>query len=98
MSGGASQQSKNKERLKPEQLMVLSPSAKLVYKVLKHDHPLTQQEIRNQTRLPKRTTRHAIVNLSEGNLIEAQVNIHDPRQQIYKPVYPSADEEDGTKS
>lgn len=66
-------------------LAELPPSAKLVYKVLEYEAPLTQGEVRERTRLSKRTTRHAISLLTDADLLEERVYIPDARKRIYEP-------------
>lgn len=68
----------------------LPPSAKLVYKVLELDSPLTQSDIAERTRLSKRTTRHALSKLAEESVIEERVYIPDARKRVYEslPVEP----------
>lgn len=63
----------------------LPPSAKLVFKVLEYDSPLTQAELRDRTRLSKRTTRHGLSLLKDAELIEERVYIPDARKRIYEP-------------
>lgn len=63
----------------------LPPSAKLVYKVLEYDAPLTQAELREQTRLSKRTTRHGLSLLKDVDLVEEAVYIPYARKRIYRP-------------
>nr|WP_208288835.1 helix-turn-helix domain-containing protein [Halobacterium sp. R2-5] len=63
----------------------LPPSAKLVFKVLEYDSPLTQAELRDRTRLSKRTTRHGLALLKDANLVEERVYIPDARKRIYEP-------------
>mgnify|MGYP000044191411 CR=1 FL=1 len=74
------------ERPSQETLVELPPSAKLVYKVLEIESPLLQSDVRDRTRLSKRTTRHAISILKEADLIEEQVYIPDARKRSYRPV------------
>lgn len=69
-----------------ETLAELPPSAKLVYKVLEIDAPLLQSDIRDRTRLSKRTTRHAISLLKDDGLVEEQIYIPDARKRTYRPV------------
>ncbi|MFB6134908.1 MAG: MarR family transcriptional regulator [Halanaeroarchaeum sp.] len=63
----------------------LPPSAKLVYKVLEYDAPLTQRELRERTRLSKRTTRHAVSLLTEASVVEEEVYLPDARMRQYRP-------------
>lgn len=65
--------------------MSLSPSAKLVFRVLQNDHPLTSQEISERTLLPQRTTRYALGKLDDADLIEERINPQEPRQHLYTP-------------
>lgn len=66
-----------------ESIADLPPSAKLVWLILKEDGPLTQAQINEKTRLPTRTTRHALERLEEGNLITTRPSITDARQMLY---------------
>jgi hypothetical protein len=68
-----------------DDLADLPPSAKLVYKVLEYDAPLTQSELRERTRLSKRTTRHGVSLLKDADLVEERVYIPDARKRIYEP-------------
>ncbi|GAA0283197.1 MarR family transcriptional regulator [Halobacterium noricense] len=68
-----------------DSLADLPPSAKLVFKVLEYDSPLTQAELRDRTRLSKRTTRHGLSLLKEADLVEERVYIPDARKRIYEP-------------
>lgn len=80
----------DRTELTPEQrrarLLELPPSAKLVFKVLETESPLTQSELAERTRLSKRTTRHALSELGEENLIEEEVYIPDARKRLYSPL------------
>ncbi|EMA54286.1 hypothetical protein C450_06460 [Halococcus salifodinae DSM 8989] len=77
--------SESVEQQRFDRLMSLSPSAKLVYRALENDHPLTTQEIHEETLLPPRTARYALNKLTDANLVTEQVNPHDPRSQLYIP-------------
>ncbi|MFB6270530.1 MAG: ArsR family transcriptional regulator [Halobacterium sp.] len=68
-----------------DELAELPPSAKLVYKVLEYDAPLTQSQLRERTRLSKRTTRHGVSLLKDAGLVEERVYIPDARKRIYEP-------------
>jgi len=63
----------------------LPPSGKLVYKVLEMEAPLTQSEIAAKTRLSKRTTRYALSELTDADLIDEEVFIPDARKRVYTP-------------
>jgi DNA-binding MarR family transcriptional regulator len=68
-----------------DRLVNLSPSAKLVFRVLQHNHPLTSQEIADRTLLPQRTARYALNKLDDADLIEERVDPQEPRTQLYSP-------------
>lgn len=68
-----------------DSLSEVPPSAKLVFKVLEYDAPLTQSELRDRTRLTKRTTRHAISILTDANLVREEVYLPDARMRQYRP-------------
>jgi DNA-binding MarR family transcriptional regulator len=63
----------------------LSPSAKLVFRVLQNDHPLTSQEITERTLLPQRTTRYALGKLDNADLIKERIHPKEPRKHLYTP-------------
>lgn len=62
----------------------LSPSAKLVVKVLEHDSSLTQKEIIQRSRLSGRTVRNALEQLERAGTVEKGVCIEDARQNRYE--------------
>ncbi|MXV61910.1 winged helix-turn-helix transcriptional regulator [Natronorubrum sp. JWXQ-INN-674] len=66
-----------------ETLSDLPPSAKLVYKVLEHNTSLNQQELAEETMLPKRTVRFALTRLKESGLVEERISFRDARQSVY---------------
>jgi len=66
-----------------EKLIALSPGAKLIYKTLTYESPLTQKEIVNETLLPPRTVRHCLKSLLDKDLITKQVSLKDTRQILY---------------
>ena len=69
----------------------LPPSAKLVYKVLQYDGPLTQKGIVEESMLSARTVRYALERLDEIGVIEEDVYFADARQNLYEIV--ESDEE-----
>ncbi|MFW6003582.1 MAG: ArsR family transcriptional regulator [Halanaeroarchaeum sp.] len=69
-----------------DSLADLPPSAKLVYKVLEYDAPLTQSQLRDRTRLTKRTTRHALSILTDAEVVTAEVYLPDARMRQYRPA------------
>ena len=70
----------------PERLAALPPSAKLVYKILEYEGPLTQQALCEQTLLPPRTVRYALDRLEDAGLVTPEVYLADARQTLYSPV------------
>ncbi len=64
----------------------LSPSAKLVYKVLEYEGPMTQEEIATESRLCPRTVRYALGKLEHHGTVTSRVNLEDARQSIYRLV------------
>jgi DNA-binding MarR family transcriptional regulator len=68
------------------ELAEFPPSAKLVYRVLEEDAPLTQQAICEQSQLPPRTARYALDRLESEELIESWPNPIDARQSLYEPT------------
>lgn len=73
------------ETVPRRRLEELPPSAKLVFKVLELDAPLTQSEIATESRLSKRTTRHALGKLGDAGLVEERVYVPDARKRLYQP-------------
>jgi hypothetical protein len=69
-----------------ERLIELPPSAKLVYRVLEEDAPMTQKQVRNEALLPARTTRDALMKLKDENLIEERLYLPDARKRLYAPL------------
>jgi transcription initiation factor IIE alpha subunit len=61
----------------------LGPSAKLVYTVLEHEGPLTQQQVVDRTRLAARTVRKALTRLKSADVVEERVYLQDARQRLY---------------
>ncbi|MHB9288605.1 ArsR family transcriptional regulator [Halobacteriales archaeon Cl-PHB] len=62
----------------------LPPSAKLVYKVLEYDGPLTQKGIVEESMLSARTVRYALERLDEVGVVEEDVYFADARQNLYE--------------
>ena len=67
-----------------ETLEDLPPSAKLVYKVLEYDGPLTQKGIVEESMLSARTVRYALERLDEVGVITEDVYFADARQNLYE--------------
>ena len=64
-------------------LAPLPPSAKLVYKTLEYEGPLTQTAITEETLLPVRTVRYALSELDAAGVVNDRTNPFDARQRIY---------------
>lgn len=69
-----------------ETIDALPPSAKLVLKVIEHDGTMTQSELADQTRLPRRTVRDATGRLQEIGVVEERPYFRDARQSLYALV------------
>jgi len=66
-----------------EELLKMPPSAKLVYKILEYEGPLTQKEIADKSMLPLRTVRYAISILSKNGLVAKMPDARDSRRHVY---------------
>lgn len=60
------------------------PSAKLVFKVLEYNGPLTQKQIVERSMLSQRTVRDALARLREIDIVSEEVYIPDARQNLYE--------------
>lgn len=69
-----------------ERLLDEPPSAKLVYKVLELDAPLTHGEIASAAVLPDRTVSYALSRLREADIVEDAPCPQDPRKRNYHPL------------
>lgn len=69
-----------------KRLVAEPPSAKLVYKVLELDAPLTHGEITDAAVLPSRTVSYALSRLQDAAVIEASPCPQDPRKRNYHPL------------
>lgn len=66
----------------PTALCELSPSPKLIAKLLDYEGELTQAQLAEKTLLPKRTVRHALTKLEERDLVASRSSVTDARHQI----------------
>ncbi len=64
----------------------LPPSAKLVYKVLQYNGPLTQKGIVEESMLSARTVRYALERLEAIAVVDEDVYFADARQNLYEIV------------
>lgn len=74
----------------------LPPSAKLVYKVLEHEGPLTQKRLVDESMLTARTVRYALNRLEDCEAISEDIYFQDARQSLYRlqtPVEDGAEEQ-----
>jgi DNA-binding Lrp family transcriptional regulator len=62
----------------------LPPSAKLVYKVLEYDGPMTQKELVTESMLSARTVRYALDRLDERGVVDEEIYFADARQSLYQ--------------
>jgi len=69
----------------------LPPSAKLVFKVLEYDGPLTQKGIVEESMLSARTVRYALERLERIGVVDEDVYFADARQNLYRLVEPPAE-------
>ncbi len=67
-----------------EELSDLPPSAKLVFKVLEYNGPLTQKGIVQESMLSARTVRYALERLEEIGAVSEDVYFADARQNLYE--------------
>jgi len=65
------------------QLESLPPSAKLVYKTLQYEGPLTQGQLAAESLLPARTVRHALSTLEDEGVVDEELYIQDARKRLY---------------
>ncbi|MFP8952007.1 winged helix-turn-helix transcriptional regulator [Natrialbaceae archaeon A-arb3/5] len=84
-----------------EEIEDLPPSAKLVFKVLEYDGPLTQKQIVEESMLSARTVRYALERLEEIGMVDEDIYFADARQSLYRLTEPVAADgsgvEDGAK-
>lgn len=77
-----------------DDLADLPPSAKLVYKVLEYNGPMTQKGIVEESMLSARTVRYALERLKEIEIVSEDVYFADARQNLYEiaePIEATAD-------
>jgi transcriptional regulator, ArsR family len=67
-----------------EEIEDLPPSAKLVFKVLEYDGPLTQKQIVRESMLSARTVRYALERLENVDAVDEDVYFADARQSLYE--------------
>ncbi|MCU4926233.1 ArsR family transcriptional regulator [Halobacteria archaeon AArc-dxtr1] len=67
-----------------EEIEDLPPSAKLVFKVLEYDGPLTQKQIVQESMLSARTVRYALERLEGIGIVDEDIYFADARQSLYR--------------
>jgi len=77
------------EGTQTEGLDDLPPSAKLVFKVLEYNGPLTQKGIVQESMLSARTVRYALERLEGIDVVDEDVYFADARQKLYKLTEPA---------
>ncbi len=70
----------------------LSPSVKLVFKVLEYRGLMTQKELVTESYLPPRTVRYALSRLKKEGILEERLYYKDARQCLYGVKSPQQDE------
>lgn len=70
----------------------LSPSVKLVLKVLEYRGLMTQKELVAESYLPPRTVRYALSRLKKEGILEERLYYKDARQCLYGVKSPQQDE------
>ncbi len=70
----------------------LSPSVKLVFKVLEYRGLMTQKELVAESYLPPRTVRYALSMLKKEGILEERLYYKDARQCLYGVKSPEQDE------
>jgi DNA-binding MarR family transcriptional regulator len=81
-----------------ESLDDLPPSAKLVFKVLEYNGPLTQKGIVEESMLSARTVRYALERLEGIGIVDEDVYFADARQNLYELTEPKAEADGGTEA
>lgn len=70
----------------------LSPSVKLIFKVLEYRGLMTQKELVAESYLPPRTVRYALSRLKKEGILEERLYHKDARQCLYGVKSPVDDE------
>lgn len=69
-----------------QELLDLSPSAKLVFTVLEHEEQLTQKQLAEETMLTSQTVGNALTQLEDIGEVSERIHLADTRQSIYEVV------------
>lgn len=73
-------------------ILQLSPSVKLVFKLLEFKGLMTQKELVAESYLPPRTVRYALSKLKKEGILEERLYYKDARQCLYGVKTPQSDE------
>ena len=73
-------------------IMQLSPSVKLIFKILEYKGLLTQKDLVAESYLPPRTVRYALSILKKEGILEERLYYKDARQCLYGVKAPQSDE------
>jgi len=73
-------------------IMQLSPSVKLVFKILEYKGLMTQKDLVAESYLPPRTVRYALTMLKKEGILEERLYYKDARQCLYGVRTPQQDE------
>jgi predicted transcriptional regulator len=76
-----------------EDISDLPPSAKLVFKVLEYNGPMTQKGIVQESMLSARTVRYALERLEGIDVVKEDVYFADARQNLYQILTEETDEQ-----
>ena len=80
------------QNLYTRKIVQLSPSVKLVFKVLEYRGLMTQKELVAESYLPPRTVRYALSRLKKEGILEERLYYKDARQCLYGVKSPQHDE------
>jgi transcription initiation factor IIE alpha subunit len=75
-----------------KKIMQLSPSVKLVFKILEYKGLMTQKDLVAESYLPPRTVRYALTMLKKEGILEERLYYKDARQCLYGVRTPQQDE------
>lgn len=73
-------------------IMKLSPSVKLIFKILEYKGLMTQKDLVAESYLPPRTVRYALTLLKKEGILEERLYYKDARQCLYGVKTPEQDE------
>ncbi len=80
------------QELYSKKIEKLSPSVKLIFKVLEFKGMMTQKELVSESYLPPRTVRYALNRLKKEDMIEERLYHRDARQCLYGVKNPITNE------